>query len=114
MGIFWFYLIVAAFLNGAANLLLKAGANSKTVGIYSQFFSFYFILGILLFGCCVLLYSYSLRFLNLSFAYPFFVGLSMVFITAMSISFYQEKLNIFQLAGIFVVFLGMSLMIYGK
>jgi len=114
MALFWFYLITAAFLNSIANLLLKTSSNVKATNFYSQFFSFYFLLGIFLFACCLILYSYSLKSLNLSFAYPFFVGLSMVLITAMSIFFHQEKLTLFQSAGIVIVFVGMTVMIYGK
>ena len=109
----WVFLLVAAVLNSVANIFIKKASSSGIEGVISQVFSPYFLAGMVLFGLNVVVYSLALRSLPISIAYPVFVSASTVLITAISYLIFKDSLSLIQIAGVFVIMGGISMLVYG-
>ena len=109
----WIPLAVAMFLNAAANVLMKVGAN--TTGSLAQDASFMarvcsFLnvattLGIALFAANVIFYRLALYKWNVSVAYPIMVsgGMILVTLSAVLLPTLGEKVSVRQVLGMVTI-----------
>ncbi len=99
--IYWIALFIALFLNAFSNILTKLSAikSSKT----------FLILGLLGFGIQFLFYAFALKKINLSIAYPIMVGSGFLIISLYSFFYLKEHINIYDIIGIILIFIGVLL-----
>ena len=107
-------LIVAATLNGIANLFLKLGADrgiSMNSGSILAFLSHhqYLIFGVILFAGNVLIYILALRALPISVAYPLMVALSFIVVGIAATIFLGEEVTPLKILGYALILLGIAL-----
>lgn len=104
----WLLLIIAAFANAGANLLLQ---KSATLGVgIGQYFSYYFLIGLSLFGLNILLYAKALEGVHVSLGYPVLVGIGVAVITLFSLLVEGKQFNISQVVGMLLVLAGIGLL----
>ena len=109
---FWYGLLaVAVILNGAANILMKAGMRDTpditgpAALIKHYLHSWPVILGLFLFALNVIAYTQALSKIPLSVAYPIMVSLAGVIVISGSMVLFKEELGWFQWIG-FALILG--------
>ena len=118
----YIFLVIALIFNALANILMKL-ANVKgitdhnctlTERIINVYLSWPFIGGIVLFGLNLLCYTFALSKLSLSIAYPIMVGSGFVIIGISSYFIFGERLTYVQIAGTFLILMGVILLAYQK
>jgi multidrug transporter EmrE-like cation transporter len=107
-------LLAAVLLNALGNVFIKVGMS--TVGalnltqpiktLMTIFFNPNVVVGIVLYVLALAGYSYTLARLDLSIAYPIMSGLSFTVVFLVSALFLREKVQWVQVAGCFVILLG--------
>ncbi len=103
-----FLILAASLLAGIGQLLWKKASFSLGLSLQS-FFNFYLIFGILLYIAATLLMILSFREGELSVLHPF-LATSYVWVTLIApIFFVSESLDFFKIAGVFIIFAGVSL-----
>lgn len=104
-------LLVAAGLNAAANLLMKAGARGLPPGapLTQALTRPALWAGLVCFGLSLVGYTASLRQFEISVAYPVMVGIGFAVVVSMAALFFQEPLSAKKAAGIALIFLGVWL-----
>jgi len=112
-------LVLALTLNAVANLLMKVGANrlnhaegvpgggSGLVGALLS--NWVLFLGLFFFACNVIFYTYALKGIRISVAYPIMVGAGFVIISTLAWRYLGERLSPTQWAGVAVILLGVWL-----
>lgn len=110
-------LILAVILNAVGNVLIKLGMNQ--VGsldltqpfkvLWTIFLNPGVVMGITFFIVALAGYSYTLSRFNLSTAYPIMSSLSFMVVLLISAVFLQERIQIAQLLGCFVILVGVWL-----
>jgi multidrug transporter EmrE-like cation transporter len=115
------YLILAFLTNGAANVLLKVGADRGVTLDWSLGFAHllklhaYLLGGLGLFMLNVIFYVLALRGLPLSIAYPVMVGMSFVLASTAAFLFLHESIAWQQIIGYLLILGGITLAVaYGK
>ena len=103
------FLLLAAFLNAIANLLIKKSALSTTVSDYGQFFSLYFLIGIFFFGLNLIFYAKSLKVIPISLAYPILIAIGVIGVSLGSSFFFEEEFNVIKYTGVFFLVIGVFL-----
>lgn len=105
----WILVIVASALNAFGSFFLKK-SQLYLENAFLGFINKYFILGLFFYGINVILFTYALRFLAVSKAYPFLAGLSFLMVISLGVFFLRENITflnflgaIFVLAGIFLL-----------
>ncbi len=108
-----FFILIAIYvvLNSCGQLLIKMGTLEmpEVSGIY-DFFNLKLIAGIGLFGMSFLTWIYILSKNNLSYAFPFAVGLGYMAVIFLSIFVLKETATYLQLTGMSLVWMGIILM----
>ena len=107
-----FAILIALYvvLNSAAQLLLKQGASAGGgVSIAGLPINSKLVIGVILFGLSFLVWIFILAKENLSFAFPFAVGLGYSTVAALSIFVLREPVSPLQMTGIIVVLIGLTM-----
>lgn len=112
-----FGLLIALYvvLNSFAQLLLKQGASvtSSGINIAGLPINARLIAGVALFGLSFLVWMFILTRENLSFAFPFAVGLGYSAVVFLSVFVLGETISAWQLTGIGLVLIGLLLIAGG-
>jgi len=100
-------LFIAISLGIIGQIIYKMGASKLSeFSLASTIFNPFFILGSIFYGISAILWFWSLRNLELSFAYPF-LAISYVAIFVLGIIIFHEKLLLSKILGIFLIILGL-------
>lgn len=103
MGIF--LLVVSAICTTIGNILLKTTAGKlSVVTVYA----------LAAFTANIAVYNFALKYLPVSVAYIITTAISFVFIAILSWFMFKEQMNVVQITGCLVVFVGLIMIIYGK
>jgi multidrug transporter EmrE-like cation transporter len=108
-----FFILIAIYviLNSCGQLLIKMGTlEIKPITYFYDLLNFKLITGIGLFGMSFLTWIYIVSKNNLSYAFPFAVGLGYMTVIFLSIFVLKETTTYIQLAGISLVCMGIILM----
>jgi small multidrug resistance pump len=110
-------LVIAFTLNGAANILLKAGAVRLGAWSGPAFISrlatnYYLMAGLFLFALNAVFYVAALARLNLSVAYPVMVAGEITIVVSVSILFLGETIAASQLIGLVLLTAGAMLIVH--
>lgn len=111
MNIFTVFLILAILFNAGANIFMKSGVVADPVKIENGFVQFVLsyltnwqlMTGLLFFGIALIFYTKALEKFNLSIAYPLMTSCGLIIVTLWSVFVFQEKLNMIQTGGIFMI-----------
>jgi multidrug transporter EmrE-like cation transporter len=109
----WVNLMVAIVLLNGGNLMLDDVAKASGI-TFDLFFSLRFVVAIACLGFAFLFYVRSLARLPLAVAYPVMVGLSMIIVAVANYYWLGAPLASLQLAGVFVLFIGVVLISTGS
>lgn len=104
-------LLGGALLAATGTLMLKAGASGRTEVL--QFVNLQIVVGLALYGLGSVLWIYCMSREPLSVVYPF-TALSFVIVLAGAILFQGERPSPINLAGAFVVVVGIGLIMWGR
>ncbi len=110
-----FFILIGIYvlLNSFGQLLIKLGTQEigslETVGLQS-WLNMKLITGIALFGMSFLTWIYILSKSNLSYAFPFAVGLGYVTVILLAMLFLKETPSYLQASGMTLVGIGIILM----
>ena len=97
-------------LNSVAQLLLKQGASAGGGMVVAGLpINARLVFGVILFGLSFLVWIFILAKENLSFAFPFAVGLGYSTVAALSVFVLKEPLSGSQMTGISLVLVGLIL-----
>ncbi len=99
--IYWLSLSLALFLNAFSNIFVKIGAIKSS--------KIFILLGLIGFGIQFVLYAFALKKINLSIAYPIMVGSGFIIISSFSYFYLEEHLNIYDIVGMGLIFVGVLL-----
>ena len=113
-------LIIALVLNASGSILLKIGSSRignleglSPIEIGLRLLgNVYLLIGLSVFALNVVFYIAALSRLNLSIAYPIMVAGGILIITLFSYFILKENLTIFQIVGIALIAIGISLVTY--
>ncbi|MBI4578800.1 MAG: EamA family transporter [Planctomycetes bacterium] len=113
-------LVLALLLNASANLMMKVGAKhldspgprlelglSSIRGAIAH--NWVLVLGLFCFATNVLFYTYALKRIPISLAYPIMVGAGFAIIAVVAWRYLGETLSVVQWAGITLILLGIVL-----
>ena len=111
MNIFTIFLILAILFNAGANILMKAGVTHDPVKmengipafILSYLTNWQLMTGLAFFGIALVFYTKALEKFNLSIAYPLMTSCGLIIVTLWSVLVFQEKLNLYQTGGLFMI-----------
>ncbi|HNW82095.1 MAG TPA: SMR family transporter [bacterium] len=111
MNIFTIFLIFAIIFNAGANILMKAGVthdpvkmeNGISAFILSYLTNWQLMAGLVFFGIALVFYTKALEKFNLSIAYPLMTSCGLIIVTLWSVFIFQEKLNLYQTGGLFMI-----------
>ena len=102
---FFYVLIIAASICSAfGNIYIKKSQSS--INFLSSLFSLDFFMGITFYCLNLILFAFSLKYINVSKAYPILAGLGFVFLIILSNLILSEKLNILNYFGFTLVIIG--------
>src|SRR5579862_3132895 len=97
-------------LGAAAQILMKAAANhTASADLMALFTNLPLLVGYSLYGLSTLLLILALREGELSLLYPV-IALTYVWVTALSVLIFHERINLFKLAGIVVLVVGVAVL----
>lgn len=109
-----FLLIAYLLLSTLGLVFVKLGGGYTNIlinkSIFSIQFGTYTVLGLLMYICSFIIWIVIIQKYNLSYIAPIATGLTYVLIIFFSVSILQEKVNLYQWLGIFVVLAGIILM----
>lgn len=116
----YLFLIIALFLNAAANILIKLGAGrldavkgqALSLAIPKLLTNYFLMAGLFLFALNVIFYIIALSKINLSIAYPIMTAGGFLLITLFSFFYLKENVTILQVVGIAFVAIGITLIAY--
>ncbi|MBE9011414.1 small multidrug resistance protein [Pseudanabaenaceae cyanobacterium LEGE 13415] len=100
-------ILVTVGLNTAAQLLLKLGAGQAVPNLF-------LIGGVACYGLSTVCYVGLLGKLNVSFAYPLLIGLSVVATTIVGATYLHEKLPFLSVVGIGLMLSGIFAIAFGR
>ncbi len=103
--------ILSTFFGAAGALFFRLVSREKP-SFRHLCLSFKLYLGLFCYAFAALLFASSLRFGDLSLLYPF-AALSYVWVSFLSISFLQEKMNSYKWLGISCILLGVFFLGWG-
>ncbi len=108
---FFILIVIYVVLNSTAQILIKLGTLEmpEVNGIY-DLLNFKLVTGVGLFGMSFITWIYILSKNNLSYAFPFAVGLGYMTVIFLSIFVLKEAVTNLQLTGISLVWIGIILM----
>lgn len=105
-----YILIILAAINSTfGNIFIKKSQlNSEFI---TSIFSLNFILGLVFYGINLLLFAFSLKYIQVSRAYPLLAGLTFLFLTVLSTRLLGEQLETVNYIGIIVILFGIILLV---
>ena len=103
----WILLLFAGFNSTLGNLLLKKSQTKYS--FFQSLFSLEFIFGCFFYLLNVLLFAYSLKYLDVTKAYPILSAFAFLSLSVIGYFFLVEKLNLINYFGIFLILLGIVL-----
>ncbi len=108
-------ILLYVVLNAFAQLLLKQGASqtASALSVAGLPVNGRLLAGIVLFGLSFLVWMFILARENLSFAFPFAVGLGYSAVVMLSVFVLGEAVSIIQMTGIGLVLVGLILVATG-
>jgi len=110
----WIIIIIYSLLSNGGLLAIRYGAKKGTMislskGFFDIGLSFYSILGFLMYILSFLIYIVLVSKYNLSYIIPLTTAISYVIIFIASVFFLKETLGALQIAGYFIIMLGVIL-----
>ncbi len=106
---------VYVVLNACGQLLIKMGTlEMKQVKSLQDLLNFKLLSGIGLFGLSFLTWIYIVSRNNLSYAFPFAVGLGYIGIVLLSMFVLKETATLWQFIGMALIWIGIILMLLSK
>ncbi|RKZ89711.1 MAG: hypothetical protein DRR19_11245 [Candidatus Parabeggiatoa sp. nov. 1] len=108
-----FFMLIGIYvvLNSCGQLLIKMGTlEMNGVASVYDLLNFKLIVGIGLFGMSFLTWIYIVSKNNLSYAFPFAMGLGYVAVILLSLLVLKEKATYLQMTGMSLVWMGIILM----
>ena len=111
MIISYLFLVIASLANAGANIAMKFAGIQAPDGGLKLYFSGYFFAALFMFGINLIFYSQALRAMPMFIAYPILVGLSILFVMALSVLCLSEAPTFLQLIGMLIIMLGIYLTI---
>ncbi|MEO7650386.1 MAG: EamA family transporter [Bryobacteraceae bacterium] len=105
------------FIGAAAQIFMKLGANHlPAVGALSLLANpmlvmrnYWLVTGVSLYGCFTILLIFALRDGELSILYPV-IALNYVWVTILSLIFFDERMNPFKALGVATIVLGVVIL----
>ncbi len=104
----WILLAIAIVLLNAGNLVLETSYKGRALSL-DMFFELGFFASLALLGASFVFYSRALAILPLAVAYPVMVGISLVFVGIAGYVWLGTDLDLLQVAGMAVIFVGVTL-----
>ena len=101
-------MLVGTFFTSIGQLYFKYGSNTFRWDLFSLLTNYNLILGLFLYGIGAGLLIISLKYGELSVIYPF-VSLTFIWVTIISAVILKENINIFKVAAIIFIVLGVAL-----
>jgi multidrug transporter EmrE-like cation transporter len=101
---FYVLILAAAICSAFGNIYIKKSQSS--INFLSSLFSLEFFMGITFYCLNLILFAFSLKYINVSKAYPILAGLGFVFLIILSNLILGEKLNILNYFGFTLVIIG--------
>lgn len=106
-------ILMSTFLNAAAQILYKLGANKLAFDAYSLATNYYVIAGLMTYAVSAAIMIVALRYGELSLLYPI-IATGYIWVTIATIYFLGESFNIYKLIGILAIIAGISLIGFGS
>jgi small multidrug resistance pump len=100
-------ILITVALNTSAQLLLKLGSGQSWL-------NFYLLGGVACYGLSTVCYVVLLGKLNVSFAYPLLIGLSVIATTFVGALYLHEKVPFLSMLGIGLMLSGIFAIAFGK
>jgi small multidrug resistance pump len=100
-------MLATAGVNTLGQLLLKLGSGQNFINVY-------LLAGISCYGLGTLMYILVLGKFNLSFAYPFVIGLTVIFTSIAGVTYLREDLSSLGWIGIGLLLSGIAAITLGK
>lgn len=102
-------------LNACGQLLIKMGTlEMKQITSFQDLLNFKLISGIGLFGLSFLTWIYIVSRNNLSYAFPFAVGLGYIGVILLSMLVLKETATLWQYVGMVLIWVGIIIMLLSK
>ena len=105
---YWLVLFIASFFNAYGSIFLK---QSSYNGIGTKTHLFYVAMGVTFFASNFVLYSFALRGLKLSIAYPILVALGLLIILFDNMLFRGLQVTMLQIIGSVLVVSGIFILV---
>lgn len=111
-------MILCTFFTSIAQIFLKKGAagllfNQGSVGLFFSILgNFPLIIGCFLYGMAAIIFIIALKGGDLSVLYPI-IATSYFWVTLLSQFYLGEKINFLKWTGVFIIFLGISIVGFG-
>ncbi|HYD03366.1 MAG TPA: EamA family transporter [Alphaproteobacteria bacterium] len=108
---FLIFILLATICTSFGQLFLKLGAQHLSVSYYmaqSIIFNPYLLTGIVLYAFGAIFLIYSMKNVNLSYAYPF-MSLNFMWVSMLSYFVLGEKIFFAQIIGIIIIIIGVIL-----
>ena len=96
-------IVICTFFSSSGQLFLKQGIS--VFSFQGLLFNYQLILGILFYGLGAVLFIVSLKYVELSVAYPI-ISLGFIWVAILSYFFLAEKIFLIQWVGMFFIILG--------
>ena len=106
----WATLLFAIASNAAANVLIKRAGMQASDGFL--YFQPAFMLGVVLFGLNLIAYTFALKTLPISLAYPTLLGGTLILVLLASVQVFGETLTLVRIAGSVVILIGVLLVLH--
>jgi multidrug transporter EmrE-like cation transporter len=103
-------LAVAILANSLANVLIKRSSGVHGSGL-QLYLNRWFVGGCALFGINLLFYTYALKSLPLSCAYPLMVGGTLMLVTLFACLEFGEPMSLLRVSGMGFILLGATLVV---
>lgn len=97
-------IIIAAIFSTLGNIFIKLSTSESS--FFNTILSWRFILGLFFYGLNLICFTLALKNLDVSTSYPTLAALSFLFLSVSAYLFLGEKLEIINIAGIFIILIG--------
>ena len=105
----WATLLFAIAGNAAANILIKRAGMQASDGFL--YFQPAFLIGVVLFGLNLISYTFALKTLPISLAYPTLLGGTLILVLLASVQMFGETLTLTRLAGSVLILIGVLMVV---
>lgn len=105
----YFLIVVAGVFSALGNILIKYASQK----IFPENLSF-FLFGVISYFCNLLLFTFSLKTIKVSIGYPLLACSSILFSLLLASIIFKETLNIYQIIGISLAVISITLISSGN